>query len=304
MALLHVGILLCLIHSEGVRRNDGVEVLSSSPDEVVVKNAAQKAWAAAQLVNFEHKMCGRHNFPIRQKVKWWWEKCPEGWNDLGFLCRTCDGESEGPFACWERCGPKKNLPQLPFECANLYCVKTVDECWWKMTKLTLRWAQVAINLVMNLELLDTLATEIVEHAQNLLAVEALIEGVLQPTIDNIIWRGGKKIAELMLTDNLTNQTKEAIIRGGAEIVAASAAAALKDYFKSITSRIMKAIDLTGITKAIEAFDGGERCRDIMVTPMPKENLVEESVSPKLGARVFSVAADESLFAQARQAQER
>eukprot|EP00928_Gymnodinium_smaydae_P035729 TRINITY_DN25096_c0_g2_i1.p1 TRINITY_DN25096_c0_g2~~TRINITY_DN25096_c0_g2_i1.p1 ORF type:complete len:296 (-),score=37.94 TRINITY_DN25096_c0_g2_i1:130-984(-) len=283
MAFLLVGLLSCLTYSEGVRRADQVDWSSTIVYEPAILNAKQKAWAAERMIDLEHNMCGRHNFPVRTKVKFWWQNCPSGWSDVGFICRTCDGDTEGPFACWEKCGAQRNLPHLPVHCTNLYCVKTRQDCIWKITRITLSWAKVAINLVLNLDALDNVK-DVLESAKDMLTAEALLEGVLKPTIDNIINRTKAALIEYMQADNLTMPTMEAIIQGGAEIVALSAAAALKDYFK--------ALDFTGISKAIAAFDGGERCRDLMVTPMPKEGLVNESVSPALGARVFAAVVHE------------
>eukprot|EP00928_Gymnodinium_smaydae_P035731 TRINITY_DN25096_c0_g3_i1.p1 TRINITY_DN25096_c0_g3~~TRINITY_DN25096_c0_g3_i1.p1 ORF type:complete len:282 (-),score=38.51 TRINITY_DN25096_c0_g3_i1:193-1005(-) len=269
MAFLLVCWLICLT-SEGIRRSDGSEEWSSKPAKPFVKNAIQKAWAAQAMINLEHRKCER-----QKKYKRPWQKCPRKWDATS-------------FGCWETCGKERNLPQLPVNCTRYYCVKTQSDCFWKLLRIGLSWAKVAINLVVNIEALDNIK-DVLEGTSDLLTAEALLEGVMQPTIQNILKRTGRTVMGYMARSNYTMPTKEAIIQGGAEIVALSAAAALKEYMKDVSAKLLRALDFTGISKAIHSFDGGEPCKDIKVTPMPKKGVVKESVSHKLGARMYSYA---------------
>eukprot|EP00928_Gymnodinium_smaydae_P067074 TRINITY_DN5000_c0_g1_i1.p1 TRINITY_DN5000_c0_g1~~TRINITY_DN5000_c0_g1_i1.p1 ORF type:complete len:379 (-),score=34.59 TRINITY_DN5000_c0_g1_i1:141-1277(-) len=253
------------------------EVALIRDDQIL--NAKQKSWAAERILNLEHRKCGRHNFPISRTWKKPWESCPSGYNRASpITCRSCNGEDEGPFACWEKCGKERNLPQLPHRCTNLYCTASEMDCVAKVTDIVVSWAKVAINLiVVNTQGLESIKA-VVEGARDMISIKALLIGALKPTVMNIISMTGNSLREYMKNDKLTAPTMEAIIRGGAEIVALSAVAGLIDSGINLFKDVLQALDFTGIVKAISAFDGGERCRDLMVTPMPTDGLVDEQAS--------------------------
>jgi len=274
------------------------------------KNKKQKEWAAKQMLKTEQEICERRTYFIAagrprstraMSISCSWSGCSagcRGWDQIGPIChKPCREQygstwhGVGPLCfegcrsgyingriheCHERCGDDYSLPQVPIECHGwMYCADSWGTCNEKALKIIVAFAEMAANLF-PVAKAGVRAAKAAKGASRL----AKLRAALRKMALKLLKKAKKKLVKYMRKQlkeqrkEISQQTMDAIVEGGAELVAAGV---IKQQEPSLGQQVLEvadAVDPTGVSSVVASFSASS-CGDSQISEMPADGLEEE-----------------------------
>jgi len=270
----------------------------------MVDRARQSKWVAIMLSKLMKKICRRGSRP--KSISWrscrmhdwrgWWQRrrhgphC-DGWvdtptfppccehcghrgNGVMNTCVGCRGWFEGPFACWEPCGARGGLPQMPDNCGTLYCAADGGTCFSKGAQIAMAFASVIENFLPSRGALTAAKTAVKQSAKRGDAAwrraMAGMKVILKDKAIEMRRKYQDKLAAYM--KGLRREMLVKIIEDGAEGLLAAAEAKRDAGLAPLAMEFAEAVDPTGLVGLVNSFTA-EGCGEQRISPMPREGLI-------------------------------
>lgn len=263
---------------------------SATRSQKHVQNHEQKIWAAKQLPKLEGTICKRKKSDIERCCgpKLFSTGCPWGYNNVGFWCRGCKGESELLGHCWSRCGDDHRLPHLTHGCelgVVAYCTDKAHNCIKQALTLGIAWAKMFFSFT-------PVGMGLIKVVQG---VKMTAEPALAPVVSLMkiaIKRGRAAAKQQHAKDILSKYMKknglaissehvDDIIDGGFELIGLQTIknpdkgflddvqGEVKERLQKVADQAISLIDPFGVYDVVKAFDVGSDCEDVEIDPFPE-----------------------------------
>lgn len=253
------------------------------------KYKKQKNWAARQISKLEAPVCSRYRerkyaaYARSSYIPWWscasgWEyiwgicykNCASGWYGAWFLCHQSCGAREDTWSeCIERCRDVPGDPSpLDTTCSLFYCGQSSGDCAEHGAKIALSFAEMFANFIPGGKAMTGLKKAVKKGT--MAAMKAAMKKAVKDIAKKMLKKARKNLKKEIKSrgKELREEVKEAILQGGAEQVAEVFIAKTDgDYLAETAVEILKAVDPTGISDVVGAFEA-DRCRDKIIDDMP------------------------------------
>jgi len=172
--------------------------------------------------------------------------------------------------CIERCSHVPGDPSpLDTTCSLFYCGQSSGDCAEHGAKIALSFAEMFANFIPGGKAMTGLKKAVKKGT--MVAMKAAMKKAVKDIAKKMLKKARKNLKKEIKSrrEAMTEEVKEAILQGGAEQVAEVFIAKTDGgHLRDTAVEILKAVDPTGISEVVGAFEA-DRCRDKIIDDMPE-----------------------------------